>query len=127
MPPKVDDKTAISFNTALTGQLLTIPADLRKTLTLDNGSEMAKFKELEAATGINTYFCEPHSPWQRGANENCNGLLRQYFPRGISFRSITEKTIQRAAIRLNTRPRKCLGYRTPTEIFSQALSGALAI
>lgn len=124
---KVDDKTAISFKTALTGQLLTIPVEWRKTLTLDNGSEMAKFKELEAATGISTYFCEPHSPWQRGANENCNGLLRQYFPRGTSFRSITEKAIQRAAKRLNTRPRKCLGYRTPTEIFSQALSGALAI
>jgi len=124
---KVDDKTAVSFNTELTGQLLTIPAELRKTLTLDNGSEMAKFKELERTTGISTYFCEPHSPWQRGTNENCNGLVRQYFPRGISFRSITEKAIQRAANRLNTRPRKCLGYRTPTEIFSQALSGALAI
>ena len=124
---KVDDKTALSFNTALTEQLLTIPADLRKTLTLDNGSEMAKFKELELATGISTYFCEPHSPWQRGANENCNGLLRQYFPRGTSFQSITEKAVQRAANRLNTRPRKCLGYRTPTEVFSQTLSGALAI
>lgn len=124
---KVDDKTAASFNTALTGQLLAIPVELRKTLTLDNGSEMAKFKELEVATSIRAYFCEPHSPWQRGANENCNGLLRQYFPRGTSFRSITEKAVQRAAKRLNTRPRKCLGYRTPTEIFSQALSGALAI
>jgi transposase, IS30 family len=124
---KVEDKTAISFNTALTGQLLAIPTELRRTLTLDNGSEMAKFKELEAATGMDTYFCEPHSPWQRGANENCNGLVRQYFPRGINFRSVTEKTIQRAATRLNMRPRKCLGYRTPTEIFSQALIGALAI
>jgi IS30 family transposase len=64
---------------------------------------------------------------QRGANENCNGLLRQYFPRGISFRSITEKTVRRAAERLNMRPRKCLGYQTPAEVFSQALSGALAI
>lgn len=124
---KVDDKTAASFNTALTGQLLAIPAGLRKTLTLDNGSEMAKFKELETATGMDTYFCEPHSPWQRGANENCNGLVRQYFPRGISFRSVTEKATQRAVERLNTRPRKCLGYQTPTEVFSQALSGALAI
>lgn len=124
---KVDDKTAISFNTALAGQLLTIPAELRRTLTLDNGSEMARFKKLEAVTGMDTYFCDPRSPWQRGANENCNGLLRQYFPRGTSFRSITEKAIRRAAERLNTRPRKCLGYQTPTEVFSQALSGALAI
>lgn len=124
---KVDDKKAVTFNTALTQQLLALPDKLRKTLTLDNGSEMARFKELEAATGVNTYFCEPRSPWQRGANENCNGLLRQYFPRGISFRSITDKAVQRAANRLNTRPRKCLGYRTPTEVFSQVLSGALAI
>lgn len=124
---KVDDKTADSFNTALTGQLLTIPTELRKTLTLDNGSEMSKFKKLETATGISTYFCEPRSPWQRGANENCNGLIRQYFPRGTSFRSVTEKAILSAVQRLNSRPRKCLGYRTPAEIFSQALSGALAI
>lgn len=124
---KVDDKKAVTFNAALAQQLLTLPAELRKTLTLDNGSEMAKFKELEAVTGIRTFFCEPRSPWQRGANENCNGLLRQYFPRGSSFRCITEKATHRAAERLNNRPRKCLGYRTPTEIFSQAFSGALAI
>jgi IS30 family transposase len=71
-----------------------------------------------------TYFCAPHSPWQRGANENCNGLLRQYFPRGTSFR-VTEEAIQGAVERLNTRPRKCLGYRTPAEVFADALSGAL--
>jgi len=124
---KVNDKAAISFNTILTGQLLAIPSELRKTLTLDNGSEMAKFKELEASTGIATYFCDPRSPWQRGTNENCNGLVRQYFPRGTSFKSVTEKATQKAVERLNQRPRKCLGYRTPAEIFSQALSGALAI
>ena len=124
---KVDDKTSASFNAALTEQMLAVPAALRQTLTLDNGSEMARFKALEASTGVNTYFCEPRSPWQRGANENCNGLLRQYFPRGINFRKVTEKMIRKAVELLNDRPRKCLGYRTPAEVFAVAQSGALAI
>jgi IS30 family transposase len=124
---KVEDKTAASFNAALAGQLIRLPKQLRQTLTLDNGSEMARFKELEAATGMSTYFCDPHSPWQRGTNENCNSLLRQYFPRGTSFRKTTDEAIQRAADLLNNRPRKCLGYRTPAEILFDALGGALAI
>jgi len=123
---KVEDKTAGSFNAVLANQLQVIPAELRQTLTLDNGSEMARFKELEAATGMNTYFCTPRSPWQRGANENCNGLLRQYFPRGTSFRETTEEMIRKAVDRLNNRPRKCLDYRTPAEVFAAALNGALA-
>ena len=101
-------------------------AGLRKTLTLDNGSEMARFKELERATGMSTYFCRPHSPWQRGANENANGLLRQYFPRRISFHKITEKMVVEAPERLNNRPRKCLGYQTPAEVLNLALRDALA-
>lgn len=124
---KVDDKTAASFNTALAAQLAVVPGDLRLTLTLDNGSEMARFKELEAATGVSAYFCEPRSPWQRGANENCNGLLRQYFPRGISFKKVTEAAVAKAVERLNNRPRKCLGYQTPAEVFTAAQSGAFAI
>ena len=124
---KVESKTAAAFNEALVPRLCKIPSSLRKTLTLDNGSEMARFKELERATGMSTYFCRPHSPWQRGANENANGLLRQYFPRGISFRKITEKMAVEAAERLNNRPRKCLGYQTPAEVFNLALRGALAI
>lgn len=124
---KVDDKTAASFNTALKGQMLSVPAGLRQTLTLDNGSEMARFKELEATTGMSTYFCEPRSPWQRGANENCNGLLRQYFPRGSNFRKIKEEAVKRAVELLNNRPRKCLGYRTPAEVFTAAQGGAFAI
>lgn len=124
---KVEDKTAASFNAALAEKMLTIPPKLRQTLTLDNGSEMARFKELESETGMSTYFCTPRSPWQRGANENCNGLLRQYFPRGTSFRRVTKEAIQRAVELLNNRPRKCLGYRTPAEVFAEALSGAFAI
>ena len=75
---------------------------------------------------MSTYFCRPHLPWQRGANENGNGLLRQYFPRGISFHKITEKMVVEVAERLNNRPRKCLNYQTPDEVFNLALSGALA-
>jgi len=91
---------------------------LRKTLTLNNGSGMAGFKELESATKLNTYFCKPYSPWQRGANENGDGLLRQYFPRGTSFHKITEKMLVKTVKRLNNRPRKCLDCQTPAEVFN---------
>ncbi|MDO5673716.1 MAG: IS30 family transposase, partial [bacterium] len=123
---KVEDKKAASFNASLIPRLCEIPAALRKTLTLDNGSEMVGFKELESATEMSTYFCKPYSPWQRGANENGNGLLRQYFPRGTSFHKITEEMLVEAADRLNNRPRKCLNYQTPAEVLKRALSGALA-
>ncbi len=87
---------------------------------------MAGFKELESATKLSTYFCKPHSPWQRGSNENGNGLLRQYFPREMSFDKITEEILVEAAERLNNRPRKCLDYQTPLKFLTQALRGALA-
>lgn len=73
-----------------------------------NGSKMANFKELEEATGLKIYFCDPHSPWQRGANENCNGLLRQYFPRGTNFRNAKVYAVKRAVDLLNNRPRNRL-------------------
>lgn len=123
---KTDDKRAVSFNAAIAAEMMGIPEELRRTLTLDNGSEMANFKELEEATGLTTYFCDPHSPWQRGANENCNGLLRQYFPRGTNFRSVKEEAVKRAVDQLNNRPRKCLDYQTPAEVFATALGGAFA-
>ncbi len=104
---KVENKTAASFNKALVSSLRALPPELRQTLTLDNGAEMARFKELESSTGIRTYFCKPHSQWQRGANENGNGLLRQYFPRGISIHKITEAMVLKVAQQLNNRPRKC--------------------
>lgn len=124
---KVSDKTAASFNAAMTAQMAVIPAKLRHTLTLDNGSEMTRFRELEAATGLSVYFAEPYSPWQRGANENCNSLLRQYFPRGSNFRTISEEEVMEAVQRLNNRPRKCLGYQTPAEVYTAAIGGAFAI
>lgn len=123
---RTEDKTATSFNAAITAAMREIPEELRRTLTVDNGSEMANFKELEAQTGLKTYFCDAHSPWQRGANENGNGLLRQYFPRGTSFRSVKDDAVDRAVKLLNNRPRKCLDYQTPAEVIAAALSGAFA-
>lgn len=123
---RTEDKTSASFNAAIIAGMRSIPDELRKTFTVDNGSEMASFKELEAQTGLMTYFCDAHSPWQRGSNENCNGLLRQYFPRGTSFRSVKEEAVQKAVDRLNNRPRKCLDYQTPAEVFATALGGAIA-
>lgn len=104
-----------------------IPRKMRKTLTVDNGSEFADFKEFEKKTGLDIYFAKPYSPWQRGANENTNGLLRQYFPKGTDFKKVTEEDVIQAVKSLNNRPRKCLGYRTPCEIFWKEARGALAI
>lgn len=123
---RTEDKKAVSFNAAIATEMQAIPEELRKTLTLDNGSEMTNFKELEQATGLATYFCDPHSPWQRGANENCNGLLRQYFPRGTNFRSVKDNAVKKAVDLLNNRPRKCLDYQTPAEVFAAAQGGAFA-
>ena len=99
---------------------------MRKTLTVDNGREFARFKELEDKTGLTVYFADPYSAWQRGTNENTNGLLRQYFPKGTDFRNVTEEELAFAVKKLNHRPRKCLNYRSPWEVFSRASNGALA-
>lgn len=87
------------------------------TITLDNGSEFALHQQFAAALGTEVYFAKPHSPWQRGLNENTNGLLRQYFPKGSSMHELSMEQVQYAVDRLNHRPRKCLGWRTPHEVF----------
>jgi IS30 family transposase len=102
-----------------------IDKKLIKTFTVDNGSEFAYFKLLEKATQSQVYFADPHSPWQRGLNENTNGLLRRYFPKGCNFHEIDDKVIQAAVDKLNHRPRKCLGYRTPYEVFFKTKTVAL--
>ena len=104
---------------------LRTPIVLRKTLTVDNGKEFSNFKELEDKTGLKVYFADPYAAWQRGTNENTNGLLRQYFPKGTDFRNISEKEVAIVVKKLNNRPRKCLNYQTPHEVFCQALRGAL--
>ncbi len=93
-----------------------LPKRLRKTMTYDNGTEFAQFKKIEKATGFAVYFAKPYSPWQRGCNENANGLLRQYFPKGCDLRNVDQSQVNDAVNSLNTRPRKRLGYRTPNEV-----------
>jgi IS30 family transposase len=124
---KLKDKKAAT----LTGQgvkaFTIVPKRMRHTLTVDNGPEFAQFKKFEEKTGLTIYFADPYSAWQRGVNENTNGLLRQYFPKGSNFKDIMEKNVDEAVKMLNNRPRKCLDYRTPHEVFWKAARGALAI
>ena len=123
---KVPDKKAATFTTCSSDLLGAVPAALRRTLTLDNGSEGAGYRDIEHRTGVTIYFAQPYAAWQRGTNENTNGLLRQYFPRGTDFRRVSERAVAAAVARLNRRPRKCLNYRTPLEVFQTASLGALA-
>jgi IS30 family transposase len=122
---KLTDKKALTMTAQSIALFRRMPRRFRRTLTLDNGKEFSRFKEIEAKTGLSVYFADPYAAWQRGTNENTNGLLRYYFPRGTDFSSISEKEIALVVKRLNNRPRKCLSYQTPYEVLRQALSGAL--
>jgi len=118
---RVKNKETATVVKSLTRQMNKLPAQLKKSLTWDRGSELAAHKEFSVATDIDVYFCDPYSPWQRGSNENTNGLLRQYFPKGQSVQDITQAQLNRVANLLNTRPRKTLGFKTPAYILEQAL------
>jgi IS30 family transposase len=110
-------KDAVSVARALIRAFKHLPAHLRKTLTYDNGREMAQHAAFSLATKVAVYFCNPHSPWQRGAVENINGLLREYFPKGIDFNTVTKGQIAKAEWRLNNRPRIVLDGQSPAEVF----------
>lgn len=112
---KVDDKTPESINDTTRQLFRKIPRSKRKTMTFDNGKEFVGFKELENSVGFCCYFADPYSSYQRGTNENTNGLLRQFFPKGTDFNEISEEEIDKIAALINNRPRKCLNYRTPHE------------
>jgi IS30 family transposase len=124
---KLADKKAATMNAQSIEAFLKLPEHIRLTLTVDNGREFSRFKELEAETGLSVYFADPYAAWQRGTNENTNGLLRFYFPKGMNFQEVTDEELEAAVERINHRPRKCLNYQTPHEFLVQNLSGALAI
>ncbi len=113
------DHTAPTLTAALAGRLRRLPAVMRKTLTWDQGSEMAEHEAIRAATGMPVYFCDAGSPWQRPTNENTNGLLRQYFPKGSDLSVHTVADLRRVERELNHRPRKSLDNRTPAEVFAE--------
>lgn len=109
---------------AIVSTITTLPAEVRRSLTWDRGKEMARHADLKIAAGLAVYFCDPQSPWQRGTNENTNGLLRQYFPKGTDLSRHTADDLAAVAAALNGRPRKTLGWRTPAEVLDELLRSA---
>jgi len=107
---------------AMTKRILTLPAQLRKSITWDQGKEMAQHVQFTVDTGVQIYFCDPKSPWQRGSNENTNGLLRQYLPKSADLSQCTQRELDAIARSLNTRPRQTLGWMTPSKAFAEAVA-----
>lgn len=116
-----NDHTAATVRNAVVEKISTLPDELRKSLTWDQGSEMAQHQQISIDAGIDVYFCDPASPWQRGTNENTNGLLRQYFPKGTDLSVHTPEDLQAVQDEFNDRPRAVLGYRKPTEAIHDLL------
>ena len=120
--PALSGHGAEAVRDAITRTIITLPEELRRSLTWDQGAEMAQHSRLKIDTGIQVYFCDPRSPWQRGTNENTNGLLRQYFPKGTDLSIYSADEISALAATLNARPRKTLGWKTPAEALDELLS-----
>jgi transposase, IS30 family len=119
---KLQTTSSIEMADAVATSLQTVPPEKRLTLTLDNGVEMRDHEEMERRTGLTVYFAYPYHSWERGTNENTNGLLRQYFPKKTSFEPVTQEQVDRAVQRLNTRPRKRLGYQSPHTVFHSTVA-----
>jgi IS30 family transposase len=102
--------------------MITLPDQLKRTLTWDQGKEMAEHVRFSIESGISVYFCDPHSPWQRGTSENTNGLLRQYFPKGTDFSAHSQDDLNAVARQLNGRPRQTLGWMKPCEVFARTVA-----
>ena len=119
--PALAGHGAEAVRDAIARTISRLPEQLRRSLTWDQGAEMAQHANLRIATGLNIYFCDPHSPWQRATNENTNGLLRQYFPKGTDLSAHSADDLDAVAIALNARPRKSLEWRTPAEALDRYL------
>jgi IS30 family transposase len=124
--PMPDGKTAGAFADAVTPVIAGLPGSLRRSLTWDQGKEMGLHRQIAVAADCAIYFCDPHSPWQRPSNENTNGLLRQYFPKGSDLSAHSPRRLQEVADELNGRPRKVLGWKTPAEAMAEFLEGQAA-
>jgi IS30 family transposase len=122
--PALAGHGADAVRDAIAETISTLPEQLRRSLTWDQGAEMAQHAQLRIDTGLDIYFCDPHSPWQRGTNENTNGLLRQYFPKGTDLTRHSRQDLDAVALALNTRPRKTLGWKTPAEALDHLLQSA---
>jgi IS30 family transposase len=118
--------TAEAMRQGITTALNRLPAQLRRTLTWDQGKELALHQKITEQTGAKVFFCHAHSPWQRGSNENMNGLLRDYFPKGIDLRDVSPEELQRVADEINNRPRKTLGWARPAQLFAGESESASA-
>jgi IS30 family transposase len=118
---KLAGKDTTSLVTALTQHVRKLPAELRRSVTWDRGHEMADHAKFTIATDVQVYFCDPQSPWQRGSNENTNGLLRQYFPKGTDLSGYSQDYLDKIALRLNQRPRETLGFASPAETLAAVL------
>ncbi|MEF2559380.1 IS30 family transposase [Aurantimonas sp. C2-5-R2] len=123
--PALAGHGAEAVRDAISRAIVTLPEQLRRSLTWDQGAEMAQHAHLRISTGLHVYFCDPHSPWQRGTNENTNGLLRQYFPKGTDLSSHSAQDIQAVATALNGRPRKTLGWKSPAETLALLLEASI--
>lgn len=118
---RIESKHATVVSDAIAQHVVTLPDQLKRSITWDRGTELADHKRFTVATGVPVYFCDPRSPWQRGSNENTNGLLRQYLPRAKDVSHYTQEELDAIALSLNTRPQKTLGFLTPAVKLKEVL------